>query len=208
MEALGPSRSGSLGATIHHPNQQQHPGAHHVLPMQPAVAYPMPTMVEDTRMSHQMAQRSPYETAAGTNVEDLYQRSAAEHARAGYMQHTTNIARPVVTYSNDIAAARGYETAVAAAANHRPYDPGTTYDRYDTQACTPLQPQQQQQQQQQQLHARAANMYYLGQTGMTPEEQERAYHQEAAAVAQQHQMAMAAATVAGMMKTEDGECKF
>lgn len=49
-------------------------------------------------------------------------------------------------------------------------------------------------------------MYYLGQTGMTPEEQERVYHQEAAAAAQQHQMAMAAATAAGMMKTEDGEC--
>lgn len=48
-------------------------------------------------------------------------------------------------------------------------------------------------------------MYYLGQTGMTPEEQERVYHQEAAVAAQQHQMAMAAATAAGMMKTEDGE---
>lgn len=47
-------------------------------------------------------------------------------------------------------------------------------------------------------------MYYLGQTGMTPEEQERVYHQEAAAAAQQHQMAMAAATAAGMIKTEDG----
>ncbi|XP_031779729.1 uncharacterized protein LOC100122454 isoform X3 [Nasonia vitripennis] len=219
MEAMG-SRTGSLGATIHHPSQQQqqpqqqHPVAHHVLPMQPAVAYPMP-MVEDTRMSHQMAaaQRSPYESsmmaaAAGATSEDMYsahQRSA-EHARAaavGYMQHpgATNIARPVVTYSNDITA-RGYDTT--GAANHRPYDPGTAsaYDRYDSQACAPLQPQQQQQQQ---LHSRT-NMYYLGQTGMTPEEQERVYHQEAAAAAQQHQMAMAAATVAGMMKTEDVKC--
>jgi hypothetical protein len=45
----------------------------------------------------------------------------------------------------------------------------------------------------------------LGQTGMTPEEQERVYHQEAAVAAQQHQMAMAAATAAGMMKSEDGK---
>ncbi|XP_076761137.1 uncharacterized protein LOC143429396 isoform X3 [Xylocopa sonorina] len=217
MEAMG-SR-GSIGTTIHHPSQ--HP-THHVLPMQPTVAYPMP-MVEDTRMSHQMSQRSPYEpsammaaaaaaAAAATTSEELYHHRSAEHARAYMHPGASNIARPVVTYSNEIANARGYENAVASAANHRPYDPGTTsaYERYDTQSCAPIQSQQQQQQQhqqqqQQQLHSRT-NMYYLGQTGMTPEEQERVYHQEAAAAAQQHQMAMAAATAAGMMKTEDVKC--
>ena len=221
MEAMSASRNGaSLAVTLHHPGQQQpqqpqpqHPTAHHILPMQPTVAYPMPMGVDDARMSHQIAaQRSSYESsmmaaaaaaaAAANGAEDIYshQRSA-EHARANYMQHAgpTNIARPVVTYSNEIAAARVYENA--STANHRPYDPGAAaaYERYDTQACTPLQAQQQQQQ----LHARA-NMYYLGQTGMTPEEQERVYHQEAAVAAQQHQMAMAAASVASMMKNEDG----
>ncbi|CAB0039189.1 unnamed protein product, partial [Trichogramma brassicae] len=226
MEAMSASRnSGSLGVTMHHSNQQpQHPSAHHGIPMQPAVTYPMSSMatggVDDSRMSHQMAQRSSYESsmmaaaaaAASNGTDDIYaqhQRSAAEHARVGgYMQHpgTANIARPVVTYSNEIAAARGYDNT-ANTANHRPYDPGTAtaYDRYDSQACAPLQPQPQQQQQQ--LHAvRSANMYYLGQTGMTTEEQERAYHQEAAVVAQQHQMAMAAASVASMMKSEDAKC--
>ncbi|XP_043479047.1 uncharacterized protein LOC122509236 isoform X3 [Leptopilina heterotoma] len=201
MDAMG---SRTMGATIHHPSQ--HP-AHHVLPMQPTVAYPMP-MVEDTRMPHQMSQRSPYESsammaaaaaaaAAATTTEDLYHHRSAEHARA-YMHPSGNIARPVVTYSNELSTARGYENAVVvSAANHRPYDPGTAsaYDRYDTQSCAPIQPQQQQQ-----LHSRA-NMYYLGQSGMTAEEQERVYQQEAVA-AQQHQMAMAA----GMMKTEDVKC--
>ncbi|EGI62922.1 Myelin transcription factor 1-like protein [Acromyrmex echinatior] len=126
MDAMG-SRS-SIGATIHHPSQ--HP-THHVLPMQP-VAYPMP-MVEDTRMSHQMSQRSPYEpsammaaaaaaAAAATTTEELYHHRSAEHARAYMHPGTSNIARPVVTYSNDIAG-RGYENAVVSAANHRPYDP-------------------------------------------------------------------------------------
>lgn len=209
MSSMDAMASRSMGPMIHHPSQ--HPGQqHHVLPMQPTVTYPMP-MVEDTRMSHQMAQRSPYESAAmmTTSSEDLYHHRSAEHARAYMHPGGGNIARPVVTYSNEIAV-RAYDSAVVSAANHRPYDPGTgsAYDRYDGQPCTPLQPQQQQQQQQQQqLHSRA-NMYYLGQTGMTPEEQERAYHQEAAVAAQQHQMAMAAATAAGMMKSEDGKEAF
>ena len=148
MDAMG-SR-GSIGATIHHPSQ--HP-THHVLPMQPTVAYPMP-MVEDTRMSHQMSQRSPYEpsammaaaaaaAAAATTSEELYHHRSAEHARAYMHPGASNIARPVVTYSNEIANARGYENAVASAANHRPYDPGTTsaYERYDTQSCAPIQSQ-------------------------------------------------------------------
>nr|XP_046484061.1 AT-rich interactive domain-containing protein 1A-like [Neodiprion pinetum] len=206
MSSMDAMASRSMGPTIHHPSQisgQQH----HVLPMQPTVTYPMP-MVEDTRMSHQMAQRSPYESAAmmTTSSEDLYHHRSAEHARAYMHPVAGNIARPVVTYSNEIAAARAYDSAVVSAANHRPYDPGTgsAYERYEGQPCAPLQPQPQQQQQQQ-LHSRA-NMYYLGQTGMTPEEQERAYHQEAAAAAQQHQMAMAAASAAGMMKSEDVKC--
>ncbi|XP_063973790.1 uncharacterized protein LOC135160765 isoform X4 [Diachasmimorpha longicaudata] len=192
--------SRSIG-TIHHPTQ--HP-SHHVLPMQPTVTYPM-TMVEDTRMTHQMSQRSPYESsmmaAVATTSEDIYHHRSAEHR--AYMHQTTNgIARPVVTYSNDVGAARGYEN-VSSAANHRPYDPGSAsgYDRYDSQSCGPFQSQQAQQQQQ--LHSRA-NMYYLGQTGMTADEQERVYQQEAAAV-QQHQMAMAAATGV-MIKSEEVKC--
>ncbi|EFN80490.1 Myelin transcription factor 1-like protein [Harpegnathos saltator] len=127
MDAMGSRQS--IGATIHHPSQ--HP-THHVLPMQP-VAYPMP-MVEDTRMSHQMSQRSPYEptammaaaaaaAAAATTTEDLYHHRSTEHARAYMHPGASNIARPVVTYSNDITAGRGYENAVVSAANHRPYDP-------------------------------------------------------------------------------------
>ncbi|XP_044584778.1 uncharacterized protein LOC123265192 isoform X4 [Cotesia glomerata] len=200
MSSMEAMNSRPIGATIHHPGQ--HP-PHHVLPMQPTVTYPM-SMVEDTRMSHQMAQRSPYEpmmsgTATSTTNEELYHHRNAEHR--SYMHPVSNgITRPVVTYSNDVGAAR-YDSV--GAANHRPYDPsaGSGYERYDTQGCSPF--QQQQQQQQQQLHLRA-NMYYLGQSGMTPDEQERAYHQEAAA-AQQHQMAMAAATGV-MIKSEDDFC--
>ncbi|KAI4500351.1 hypothetical protein M0802_004768 [Mischocyttarus mexicanus] len=120
MDAMG-SR-GTIGGSIHHSNQ--HP-THHVLPMQPTVAYPMP-MVEDTRMSHQMSQRSPYESttmmaaaaaaaAAATTSEELYHHRSAEHARAYMHPGATNIARPVVTYSNEIVAAR----AAAAAQQHQ-----------------------------------------------------------------------------------------
>lgn len=186
LEAMG---TRAIGSTIHHPT-------HHVLPMQPTVTYPM-AMVDDTRITHQMSQRSPYESTTMSMNDELYHhRNAAEHGRA-YM-HPSGVARPVVTYSNEVT--RGYENSVVSAANHRPYDPGTgssSYDRYDSQACTTIPTQQQQQQ-----HLHARNMYYLGQSGMTPEEQERAYHQEAVAV-QQHQIAMAA-SAASMMKTEDG----
>ncbi|XP_044017133.1 mucin-5AC-like isoform X3 [Aphidius gifuensis] len=194
MEAIS---NRSIGG-IHHSSQHS---AHHVLPMQPTVTYPM-SMVEDTRMTHQMSQRSPYEpsmmSVSATTSEDIY------HHRA-YI-HTTSsnaIARPVVTYANDVAGAgRGYDN-VSSATDHRPYDPGTVsaYERYDTQGCTPFQSQQAQQQQ---LISRA-NMYYIGQAGMTPEDQERAYHQEAAA-AQQHQMAISAATTRVMIKSEDVKC--
>lgn len=200
MEAIS---NRSIGG-IHHPSQHS---THHVLPMQPTVTYPM-SMIEDTRMTHQMSQRSPYEpsmmSAAATTNEDLYHQRSAEHRAYMHATASNGIARPVVTFSNDIVgAARGYDN-VSSAADHRPYDPGTgsSYDRYDTQGCTPFQSQQTQPQQQQ-LMSRA-NMYYIGQTGMTPDEQERAYHQEAVAV-QQHQMAMAAATANVMIKSEDGK---
>lgn len=184
ISSLETMNSRAIGSTIHHPS-------HHVLPMQPTVTYPMTMTVDDSRMTHQMSQRSPYESGTMMN-DELYHHRTTEHGRA-YM-HPSGVARPVVTYSNDVT--RGYENSVVSAANHRPYDPGTgSYDRYDSQACTTIQSQQQ--------HLHSRNMYYLGQTGMTAEEQERAYHQEAVAV-QQHQMAMAA-SAASMMKSEDGE---
>ncbi|CAG5089393.1 Similar to Myt1l: Myelin transcription factor 1-like protein (Mus musculus) [Cotesia congregata] len=118
MSSMEAMNSRPIGATIHHPSQ--HP-PHHVLPMQPTVTYPM-SMVEDTRMSHQMAQRSPYEpmmsgTATSTTNEELYHHRNAEHR--SYMHPVSNgITRPVVTYSNDVGAAR-YDSEAAAVQQHQ-----------------------------------------------------------------------------------------
>lgn len=100
-----------------------------------------------------------------------------------------SIARPVVTYSGDIA--RSYETSMAnSAAGHRPYDPGTTtaFERYDTSnQCPSLQ-------QQPLMPPRVPPVSIYGYTTMD-DQQEQRYQQEVA----QHQLSMANV---GLMKAE------
>lgn len=91
---------------IHH--NPTHMGPHHN-PQQPGYS-----------LDHQIPQRSPYHQSPMS--EEMYhrERSYAE------MNESMNggIARPVVTYSNDIVN-RPYDSSLINSAGHRPYDPGT-----------------------------------------------------------------------------------
>ncbi|XP_044734234.1 mucin-17 isoform X2 [Chrysoperla carnea] len=196
MDTMG-SRTMS-GHHLHHPAVPipQHHNPHQP-PPPPSSSY---SIVDDSRLSHQIPQRSPYQMQS-TNSEEIYQPRPEHNAPRPYGDMTTvmgnTIARPVVTYSTDITN-RSYDVN---SASHRPYDPGTTtaFERYDSsaavaQSCTNLQ--------QQALHPSQR----VPPQGMYPsyasiEEQEQRYQQEAAA-AQQHQMAVATAAAAGMMKSD------
>lgn len=172
MENMGPRLSGHH--SIHHLSQHQNPH-------QGSIPYP----IDDTRQ-HQIPHRSPYHQSQ--MGEDLYHRSYPDMTESN-----SGITRPIVTYSNDIST-RPYDSSLINSASHRPYDPGTVtaFERYDpnNQPCGPLQqsimPQR----------VPPQNMYPYGSL-----EEEQRYQQEANAV-QQHQMAVATAAAAGMMKTE------
>lgn len=182
MEAMG---SRSIGSSHHHLSSTHHLSQHQP-PHQPSV-YP----VEDSRQ-HQMPHRSPYHQSP-MGAEEIYHRP--EHLRSypDMNESATGITRPIVTYSNEITG-RAYDTSIINTASHRPYDPGTVtaFERYDpnSQPCGPLQqplmPQR----------VPPQNLYPYGSL-----EDEQRYQQEASVV-QQHQMAVATAAAAGMMKTE------
>lgn len=124
-----------------------------------------------------------------------------EHGLRSYVEMTEastgGIARPVVTYSNDMGRA-AYDTSLVNSASHRPYDPGTAtaFERYDpnAQPCASLQQQLMPQ------RVPPQNMYAYSSLEEHHQDQQR-YQQEANA-AQQHQMAVATAAAASMMKTE------
>lgn len=131
--------------------------------------------------------------------EEMYHR--ADHAMRSYADMSDSmgggIARPVVTYSNELTA-RAYDTSMVNSANHRPYDPGTNtaFERYDSSnQCGSLQ--------QPLMPPRVPPQGMYG-YGPLDDQQDPRYQQEAAAV-QQHQMAIANATAAGMMKAGDQE---
>lgn len=195
---------------LHHPaahipqhhNPHQHPVSTSAGSVPPPSGY---SIVDDSRLSsvHQMPSgRSPYQQLP---TDELYRPELNPGRPYGDMTTVmgTTIARPVVTYSTDMAS-RAYDVN---SASHRPYDPGTTntaFERYDSsaavaQSCTNLQ---------QQAVALHPSQRVAAPQGMYPpytsiEEQEQRYQQEAVA-AQQHQMAVATAAAAGMMKSEQG----
>lgn len=116
------SRTGSQISGGHHIQHQppHHPIVHH--PQPPPPYGPMP-LVEP---SHQLPQRSPYENSEiVTTSEDAYR----DRTYIASENDSVSITRPMVTYPGDIN--RNYE----APAGHRPYDPGTAYDRYETGQC-------------------------------------------------------------------------
>lgn len=177
----------NMNARTHH--QMHHPvmGPQHLNPQQPN--YSM-----DEPRQHQLAHRSPYHQSP--MPEEMYHRS--EHPMRAYadmgesMGPGGTIARPVVTYPNDIG--RTYDTAMVNSSSHRPYDPGTNtaFERYDSSnQCSNLQ--------QPLMPPRVPPQGMYG-YGPLDEQQEQRYQQEAV---QQHQMALASVTAAGMMKTEN-----
>ncbi|XP_072376094.1 uncharacterized protein [Diabrotica undecimpunctata] len=91
---------------IHH--NTSHMGPHHN-PQQPGYS-----------MEHQIPHRSPYHQSPMS--EEMYTRERS-YADMNEPIGPNSIARPVVTYSNEIA--RPYESGLINSAGHRPYDPGT-----------------------------------------------------------------------------------
>ncbi|KAB0794471.1 hypothetical protein PPYR_11310 [Photinus pyralis] len=169
-------------------------GPHHQLQphsQQPNLPHPNPHQssysIDDTRQ-HPMSHRLPYHQSPMSS-EEMYR---TDHPMRPYGDMAEPmagpIARPTVTYPSEMGP-RPYDTSIT-----RPYDPGTAtaFERYDStnqcgsipQTVMPQRPPQ--------------SMY--GYTSLD-EQHEQRYQQEAAAVAQ-HQMAVANATAAGMMKTE------
>lgn len=171
VEAMNPRAHHQLSQ--HHSIMSQHP-------QQPGYAI-------DERQ-HQMPHRSPYHQSP--LAEDMYHRP--DHPMRNYELSESmggGIARPVVTYSNEL---RGYESSMVNSGSHRPYDPGTNtaFERYDSSSqCGSLQ--------QSIMPPRVPPQGMYG-YGSMEDQQDPRYQQE---VAQQHQMALANATAAGMMKS-------
>ncbi|KAJ8984763.1 hypothetical protein NQ317_012126 [Molorchus minor] len=138
-------------------------------------------------MDHQIPHRSPYHHSPMS--EEMYHR---ERSYTDMEAMSGGIARPVVTYSNEIVN-RSYDSALINSASHRPYDPGTNnFERYDSSQCVALQ-----------QPLGPPRVPPQGMYGYIEEPQEQRYQQEAAAAQQQHQIAVANAQ--GMMKSEEQE---
>lgn len=109
------------------------PGQHLQPPPPPPPLPPPPShygalLEESARMQH----RPTYDPSPMSgSADDLYHREQARYQSLS----AANINRPVAAYST-----AGYDVA-----GHRPYDPGSGYERYETpqQACQPCQPQPQ-----------------------------------------------------------------
>lgn len=151
---------------------------------------------------NQIPHRSPYHHPSPMS-DEMYHRSDRSYtdmndSMSGSGGNGTGIARPVVTYSNDIVN-RSYDSSINSA-NHRPYDPGTnSFDRYDSSQCVSLQ---------QPLgppRVPPQGMYGYSSLEEQQQQQEQRYQQEAAAVAaaQHHQIAVANSQ--NLMKSEEQE---
>ncbi|XP_066247912.1 myelin transcription factor 1 isoform X1 [Euwallacea similis] len=138
-------------------------------------------------MEHQMPHRSPYHHSP-LSQEEIYHRDRAYQEMS---EPVTTIARPVVTYSNDLVN-RSYDSAMVNTGSQRPYDPGSNngFERYDGQCVSLQQP------------LGPPRVPPQGIYGYLEDSQEHRYQQEAAA-AQQHQLAVANAQ--SMLKQEDQE---
>ncbi|CAH0554537.1 unnamed protein product [Brassicogethes aeneus] len=143
-------------------------------------------------MEHQMPHRSPYQQSPMS--EEMYHRSERSYTDMGESM-ASNIARPVVTYSNEIVN-RSYDSSMVNSSSHRPYDPGTGgFERYDSSQCVSLQ---------QPLGPPRVPPQGMYGYGSLEEQQEQRYHQEASA-AQHHQLSVANAVAQGLMKSEEQE---
>ncbi|CAG9861859.1 unnamed protein product [Phyllotreta striolata] len=141
-------------------------------------------------MDHQLPHRSPYHQSPMS--EEMYHRERS-YAEMNEPIGGGGVARPVVTYSNEISN-RSYESGLINSAGHRPYDPGTnSFERYDSGQCVALQ----------QGPLGPPRVPPQGMYGYLEDQHEQRYQQEAAAAAQQHQIAVANAQ--SMMKTEEPE---
>ncbi|CAH1122664.1 unnamed protein product [Ceutorhynchus assimilis] len=140
-------------------------------------------------MDQQLSHRSPYHHSPMS--EEMYHR---ERTYQDMNEPVTTIARPVVTYSNDLVN-RSYDSSLVNSASHRPYDPGTNngFERYDSGQCVSLQ-----------QPLGPPRVPPQGIYGYMEDSQDHRYEQEAAAAAaQQHQLAVANAQ--SMLKQEDQE---
>ncbi|KAJ8914551.1 hypothetical protein NQ315_010015 [Exocentrus adspersus] len=157
------------------PHQMHHMGPHHN-PQQPGY-----------NIDHQLPHRSPYHQSPMS--EEMYHRERSYADMNDSMGG--GIARPVVTYSNEIVN-RAYDSSIINSSSHRPYDPGTNnFERYDSSQCVSIQ-----------QPLGPPRVPPQGMYGYIEEHQEQRYQQEAAA-AQQHQIAVANAQ--SLMKTEEQE---
>ncbi|KAL1494244.1 hypothetical protein ABEB36_009867 [Hypothenemus hampei] len=138
-------------------------------------------------MEHQMPHRSPYHHSPISD--EMYHR---ERTYQDMNEPVTTIARPVVTYSNDLVN-RSYDSSLVNTASHRPYDPGSNngFERYDSGQCVSLQ-----------QPLGPPRVPPQGIYGYMEDSQEHRYQQEAAAV-QQHQLAVANAQ--NLLKQEEQE---
>lgn len=162
------------------PSQMHHP----VLPQHPQQPYGM-----DDGRQNQISHRSPYHQSPMS--EEMYPRSDIRSYTDMSDPMSSGIARPVVTYSNEMN--RSYESSLGNS-NHRPYDPGTAtaFERYESSSnqCGSLQ--------QNLMPPRVPPQGMYGYT--IEDQQEQRYQQEAV-----HQLAVANATAVGMMKTESDQ---
>ncbi|XP_044754862.1 myelin transcription factor 1 isoform X2 [Coccinella septempunctata] len=157
------------------PHQLSHPvGPHH-------------NQQSPYNLENHMAQRSPYHHPSS---EDMYHRERAYADMNDSMTGST-VARPIVTYSNDIM--RPYDSGLMNSTSHRPYDPGTgtptAFERYEPNQCV-----------QQPLPQRISSSQNLYSYGGIGEQQEQRYQQETS-LSQQHM----AAVSQSMIKTEAQE---
>ncbi|XP_045474199.1 myelin transcription factor 1 isoform X2 [Harmonia axyridis] len=138
-------------------------------------------------MDNHMPQRSPYHHPSS---EEIYHRDRVYADMSDSMSSST-VARPIVTYSNDIM--RPYDSGIMNSTSHRPYDPGTgtptAFERYEPNQCV-----------QQPLPQRIASSQNLYSYGGMAEQQEQRYQQESS-LTQQHM----AAVSQSMIKTEAQE---
>lgn len=161
------------------PNQMHHA----VLPQHTQQSYGM-----DDGRQNQLSHRSPYHHSPMSD--EMYPRTDIRSYTDMTDPLNSGIARPVVTYSNEMS--RSYESSLANS-NHRPYDPGTAtaFERYESSSsqCGSLQ--------QALMPPRVPPQGMYGYT--MDDQQEQRYQQEAV---QQHQLAVANANAVGMMKAE------
>lgn len=140
-------------------------------------------------MEHQMPHRSPYQQSPMS--EEMYHRERSYTDMNDSM--SGGIARPIVTYSSDMAN-RPYDSSIVNSSSHRPYDPGTGgFERYDSGQCVSLQ-----------QPLGPPRVPPQGMYGYSMEDQQEQRYQQEATAAQHHQLAIANATQ-GLIKSEEQE---